>query len=197
MFHERSHSYFYGDIKIPSVSDLVNFALGSGYEDVPQYILDQAAEHGTRVHEAIEDYLTKGETESLPLIAELSLEEFKKLEKKHGLEVISIEEIVHYQGRYAGRFDLLALMDGIMILLDNKTTAQMDEERVRWQLSYYRMAWQELNKDQKIEKIGCIWLPKEKEGILIQLKPITKKELLDNLKRYEREKKQTIERLPF
>lgn len=197
IFHDPSHTYFVEGRKIPSVSELVDYALGYGYDGVPDYILEKAAQHGTRVHDAIERYLQKKENDGLPLVAEWSLEEYKELEKLYGIKPIAIEELVHFDGRYAGRYDLLAYVNRKRTLIDHKTVAELDKERLRWQLGYYKLARENMYPEEKIDAVAGIWLPKEKKGVYVKIRQVAKAKLLENLERYESEKEQALQSLPF
>ena len=65
-FLEKTHTYLNDDgIIIPSVTQLISWKFGSGYEDVPKKILEAKAAYGTRIHALIEEYCkTAGGQES-------------------------------------------------------------------------------------------------------------------------------------
>ena len=93
-------------IIIPSVSKLINFELGNEYASVPPEVLQKAADYGTRIHKAIQDYEELAMDE-IPLnfledINELRvLQLYIRLKKQCGFIVNSMEQIIDYQERYA------------------------------------------------------------------------------------------------
>ena len=61
IFLEKSHTYLNDDgIIIPSVTQLISWKFGSGYEDVPKEVLQAKASYGTRIHALVEEYCKKG-----------------------------------------------------------------------------------------------------------------------------------------
>jgi hypothetical protein len=64
-------------------------------------------------------------------------------------------------------------------LLDRKTTAELDEEYLSWQLSYYELA-----KGKRYKKLYVEWLPKKGLGEDVEIKRKSKKELLEVLEKY-------------
>ncbi len=184
-FISEGHLYLYCGMIIPSVSDILAFIFPNKYKDVPDYILQNKAEYGSLVHELVEQ-LENGKTiEELKqdyefnYIVEASLEQHLRLKKEYEIETISQEEMVCYKGLYAGRYDSEAMVKRELSLVDRKTTAELDEEYLSWQLSYYELA-----KGKRYKKLYAEWLPKKNLGKLVEIERKPKKELLRVLKEY-------------
>lgn len=187
-FIEQEHLYLYNGMIIPSVSEILRFIFPNKYKDIPIEILQNKAEYGTKVHEIVETLekeqmfdivVLKQEIEGINYIVESSINQYLKLKKEYEIEMIEQEQMVHYKNLYAGRFDMVAKIKNEKSLCDIKTTAELDEEYLSWQLSFYELA-----KGQKYEKFYAIWLPKKGLGKIVEIKKKTKKELLDKLKEY-------------
>ena len=187
-FIEEGHLYLYEGVIIPSVSDILRFIFPNKYENIPFQILKEKSIFGTKVHEIVEILekeqmfdivVLKQEIEGINYIVESSIEQYLKLKKEYEIEMLEQEQMVVYKNQYAGRFDMVARIKGEKSLCDIKTTAELDEEYLSWQLSFYQLA-----KGQKYEKFYAIWLPKKELGQLVEIKRKTKKELLDKLKEY-------------
>jgi hypothetical protein len=170
-FISEGHLYLYCGMIIPSVSDILKFIFPNKYKDVPDYILQNKAEYGSLVHELVEQ-LENGKTiEELKqdyefnYIVEASLEQHLRLKKEYEIETISQEETVCYKGLYAGRYDSEAMIKRELSLIDRKTTAELDEEYLSWQLSYYELA-----KGKRYKKLYVEWLPKKGLGKLVEIK---------------------------
>lgn len=193
-FLEESHTYInsYG-IVIPSVSTLIKFKYPELYKDIPKHILQNAATYGSKLHSLIEK-MGKGETNIFEINEmninpniKTSCEEAIRIFREYNLHIKSQEQIVNFEERYAGTYDILTTVD---FLIDIKTTAQVHYEQLEWQLGLYYLAL-------GIEKeIGyCLWLPKGKCGDLIVIHPHTNKECLELLEEYE--KTQDLKDLDF
>ena len=57
-FKEDTHSYFLGDLPIPSVSEIIRPIYQKVYGNINENTLNMASERGTRIHRAIE-FLSK------------------------------------------------------------------------------------------------------------------------------------------
>ena len=185
-FVEEGHLYLYNGVIIPSVSEILGFIFPDKYKDVPEWILNNKAEYGSLVHKLTEE-LDNGKTiEELKqeyqfnYIIEASLEQHLKINKEWEIETITQEQRVCYEGLYGGTYDKEANVNGELSLIDKKTTADLDEEYLSWQLSYYELA-----KGKKYKKLYAEWLPKKNLGKLVEIKRKTKKELLSKLEEFQ------------
>ena len=138
-FLEREHLYLVNGVITPSVSEILKFIFPEKYKGVPTNILNAKADYGSVVHEAIEKIENDEELPKLDYIQEASIKQYFKLKEKYNIAVLEQEKMVNYQGRYAGRFDMIANINGLTSLCDIKTTATLDKEYLSWQLSFYEL----------------------------------------------------------
>lgn len=175
-FLENEHIYLINGVITPSVSQLLKALFPDTYKNVPKYILERAREHGTAVHEAIEIY-EQGIEFNDELKVGLAVLDYEYIKNENNIEVLEQEQMIHYKNIYAGRYDMLATVNGKRSLIDIKTTYNVDKEYLSWQLGLYNYALKE-----KAEKFYCIWLPKRKSGELIEIKIKSDKEIKEFLK---------------
>lgn len=168
-FIEDEHIYLINGIETPSVTQLLTRLFPTKYSNIPKHILKEAAEYGTRIHKAIENY-EKGIEQGLTIMEEVAIEEYKTIKQRHKLKALKTEQIVNFGKVYAGTYDILAKREKLKILIDTKTTAELDKEYLSWQLSLYNYAMR--HKD-KASELWCLWLPKKgaAEFVQIELKP--------------------------
>lgn len=184
-FIEKSHRYLYEGVLVPvSVTQLVSWKLGTGYEGVPEEVLKRKAEYGTRIHSLIEDYLTKGEYSASSSYEIATMEAFKDLQRKLP-KVKACEEIVCFEGRLAGKVDII-FQDGS--IGDIKTYANVDEhalEKLKWQISLYLFC-KYGKKMNRRKKNYLIHLPKSMKYSLTKIEGIyTYSKCLKLLEEYE------------
>lgn len=178
---EEGHLYLNSKgIIIPSVSQLINFQLGNEYKDVPHWILKKAADYGTKIHAMIQEYEKNPEIDLTPYDMDdwRVLMDYDRLKKQVGWVVNSMEQIVDYQERYAGRYDMFCC-DGYMY--DIKTTSKLMIDHLEIQLGLYYLA---LGLEE--DKGYCIWLPKNDLVQRVEIKPWTNAQCIDLLERYEK-----------
>lgn len=191
-FLEEPHIYLVDGIITASVSEILHFIFPEKYKNVSSYILNKKAQYGTTIHQSVEMLENNLKTMSieeafnvtvqaldLNYIQEVSLHQYLKLKDKYQIEVIEQEQMIHFKNYYAGRFDMIARIKNDLCLCDIKTTAELDEEYLSWQLSYYEMAV-----GKKFDKLYAIWLPKKDIGQVVEIKRKTKKELMKKLKEF-------------
>lgn len=182
-FLEDTHTYLANGVIIPSVSDLIRFKFPDAYKGVPEKILRKKADYGTKVHQTIESFvrgdITMKEIQKKRIDPDIKIavEQFEVIRKMWCFQIKSMEQIVSYKGKYAGTYDILTLDDYIV---DLKTTSEMHEEWLRWQISLYYLA-----SGIKQDFGYCIWLPKGKVGKCIEIKCLPEEELKQTLKDYE------------
>lgn len=175
-FIEEGHIYLKDGIIVPSVSEILHHIFPDKYKGIPNWVMEKKAEYGTKVHYSIECLELGKELPKLNIFQELSLKEYLEIKKINKIEVLEQETIVSYEYEYAGRLDMIAMVDGKFSLIDIKTTAVLDRESLSWQLSLYELAY-----GKKFSSLYCLWLPKGKIGKLVKIERKTKKEILKKL----------------
>lgn len=171
-YFDDIHRYLVNGVIVPSVSEILSKIFPDKYKNVPIETLQKKATYGTIIHNYIEQYEKGVITIKLDYIQEASFNQYLRLKDKYNIKVLEQEKIVNYKDIYAGRFDMLADIDGNTCLCDIKTTASLDKEYLSWQLSLYEYAY-----GKRFDKLYAIWLPKKDLGRLVEIKRINKKEI--------------------
>lgn len=181
---EDGHIYLVNGVIVPSVTQLVSYALGGNtYSNIPKRILDAKAQYGTEVHQLIQDYEEKKITleevnaKRIDPNQKSALNQYVKLKSKYLIYPKNQEVIVNYKDKMAGRYDMLDCDD---YLWDIKTTQKVHTDALEWQLGLYYLA---LGKPKDIGY--CIWLPKSDVGQVIQITPKSFKECEEMIEQYE------------
>ena len=137
---DESHTYLIDGVQVPSVTQILKVKFAKKYKFVKPAVLNRAAEEGTKVHKAIEDYCKTGKDDGSD-----ELRNFKFLQRSYGFKVLGNEiPVILFRGSKpiaAGRFDLLLEKDGQKGIADIKRTSVLDKEYLFYQLNLYRMAY--------------------------------------------------------
>ena len=119
------------------------------------------------------------QAKELTYIQEASLRQYLKLKNRYNIDVLEQEMMIQFEKKYAGRFDMIANVKGYLSLCDIKTTAELDEEYLSWQLSYYELAM-----GKTFEKLYAIWLPKKGIGQIVEIKRKPREVLIKKLNEF-------------
>ena len=159
-FDAEAHRYFLNGNELSGITKLLHkHIFPDQYKDIPQWVLDRAAERGTMVHESIA-LLDAGFTpaESTP-----ELDSYKRIKADNGLKTIANEYIVTDCEHFASGIDLVFTNGGKNIILaDIKTTSVLNKDYVAWQLSIYAYLFELQNPDLKVSKLYALWLRGDK-----------------------------------
>ena len=160
VFTPEDHRYFLNGKELSGITRLVKSQLFKDkYKDIPQFVLDRAAERGTMVHESIE--LLDGGFAPAELTPEL--ENYKRIKAENGLSTVANEYIVTDGEHFASGIDLvLSDKEDNLILADIKTTSVLDKEYVMWQLSIYAYFFEVQNPGLKVGRLYALWLRGDK-----------------------------------
>lgn len=165
-FEPNSHTYWYGDETVMSVTQILKMVFPMKYRGVPAEYLERAAERGNIIHGLIEDYAIN-QTDDARFNMLLEGINYDLIERQKDIVVTSCEEMLLYMdgGRplYAGTYDLMGTMENQTCIIDIKTTSKLDDDYLRWQLSMYAMAYKQMY-GKPIERLGAIWYPKNGTG---------------------------------
>jgi hypothetical protein len=134
-FIEESHTYIYEGVIIPSVSEVMNPMSEKKYANISRARLDNAAQRGTRVHKAVEDYEKTG-VHTTDKEIQPYLMAYRIAKKLHKFEVFDNEKRLT-NGKYAGTLDMIAKLDGKLIIIDLKATSVINHELLEVQLAAY------------------------------------------------------------
>ena len=178
LFNHEEHRYFLNGKELHGITSILKKQLFKDkYKDIPQFVLDKAAERGTMIHESIELYDAGFE----PAVSSPELNNYKLIKNAHELITIANEYIVTDGSNFASGIDLvLGDKEDNIILADIKTTSVLDKEYTQWQLSIYAYLFELQNPELKVSQIYAIWLRDEKcEFVeLDRVTPAVVKELL-------------------
>lgn len=139
-FEDFGHVYMLNGTRLPSTTQIMKPLTNEVYGAIDENVLRAAADRGTTVHEGFELYLEYG-AEDLPLDYKGYLDGFKKFLADYKVKAIATEQrFYHKIFRYAGTADLIAEIKGETILIDYKTTAQLQKKLTTVQLAAYKNA---------------------------------------------------------
>ena len=137
-YFDESHTYLVDGVIVPSVTQLLSRKFGHKYDNIAPDVLQQAADRGTRIHEAVEKYCKGLPYEDCP-----ELRDFIFLKEYYKFEAVENElpVIVDIGGQtFAGRLDMIiSYDDNEMAVADIKTTSTLDKEYLGHQLNLYRI----------------------------------------------------------
>lgn len=158
-FNQEEHMYSLNGMTLKGITGMIKSQLFPDmYKDIPQYILDKAAERGTMVHESIELFDAGFE----PKVTIPELESYKRIKRENELTTLANEYIVTDREHFASAIDLVLCKGDDIILTDIKTTYSLDKEYVRWQLSIYAYLFELQNPELKVSKLYALWLRDDK-----------------------------------
>ena len=155
IFNQEAHTYTLNGVQLQGITGMIERQLfPKKYENVPQFILDRAAERGSFVHEVCELVDDLGVSH-----ASLEAKNYQKLKEENNLLYEVSEYLVSDNEHFASCIDKVYRESEIEFSLgDIKTTYKLDNEYVRWQLSIYAYLFELQNPWAKVKRIFAIWL---------------------------------------
>lgn len=176
-FNSVLHEYTLNKQKLQGITKVIHERLfPNEYKDVPEAILNKAAERGSRIHNAIELFERCGmPTDNCPEL-DSYLEEREKDGQDFLLNHRESEYIVTDSEQYASAIDMVYQSSKGFILADIKTTYKLNIEYVSWQLSVYAYLFKLVNPTRKIAGLYAIWLRGDKSKV-VQVQQHTEEEV--------------------
>lgn len=163
LFMPDEHRYFLEGKELQGITGVIHkHIFPDMYKNIPQFVLNKAAERGSQVHQRIE-MLDAG---FYPQKLSPELRNYILTKKENNLTTIANEYIVSDNENFASAIDLVFERDGEVILADIKTTSVLNKEYVRWQLSIYAYFFELLNPNLKVSKLYALWLRDEKSAFV-------------------------------
>lgn len=163
LFMPDEHRYFLEGKELEGITGVIHkHIFPDMYKNIPQFVLNKAAERGSQVHQRIE-MLDAG---FIPHKLSPELRNYILTKKENNLTVIANEYIVSDNEHFASAIDLVFEQDGKVILADIKTTSVLNKEYVRWQLSIYAYFFELLNPNLKVSKLYALWLRDEQSAFV-------------------------------
>ena len=143
-FEEDRHIYKLNEVQIPSVTTIMRPLSNELYRNIDEDVLNKAADRGTAVHNAIENYYKFGIADIEPKY-EGYFRAFMSWYQSVNPEVIASEcRLYHKFLLYAGTADMLVVIGGKVILVDFKTSASVNKMLTGVQLEAYSKACESL-----------------------------------------------------
>ncbi len=181
VFEPIEHKYFVNGKMVPSISQICKMENPELYSGIDQAMLNRAAAKGVNLHEEIENYELHGE-----MGYTTEFHNYLKVKKHYGFKKELTERmvIIEIDGKIvcAGRFDLLATMNGENLLIDFKRTSQIHQRYVTLQLNLYRLGLMQ-SYGINIHKLMLIRL--RYDAIEIMDLPVQEQETINTLKKYK------------
>ncbi len=158
-FLEDGHKYFLELDELTGVTTILHKVLfPNKYSGIDEETLRKAAQRGTDIHEAIQDYeldRKAREHEFLYDCEQCLVEWLKKAPKR---TTIRDEYLVSNDIDIASKVDLVQVdKDNRITLADIKTTTTFDAEYLSWQLSMYAYMFERMNKTLKVNRLVAYW----------------------------------------
>lgn len=158
-FDDATHTYRLNGHIIPSVSVVMAPLSKAKYFQINNQTLEKAANKGTAVHNAIENWI-KFEIEDISPEHIGYFEAFRKWWDKFNPTVVGSEvRICHLLMRYGGTADLIAYIDNELTLIDYKSTYTISDMTCGVQLEAYAQALK--NMDIQIQRKKILHLKKD------------------------------------
>lgn len=137
-YFDDTHTYLYDGLILPSVTQILGVKYRNDYASVPPAVLNNAAQRGTEVHKAIENFNVSDYDDGSEAVRN-----FKFLQKQYGFEVLDSElPLVIFKDDFpiaCGRLDMTMLIDGQIGIADIKTVSALNKEKIAYQLNLYRI----------------------------------------------------------
>ena len=155
VFDGEHHTYHLNGNQLSGVTPIIAWLFPDTYKGIPQSVLDEAAKHGTTVHNLCEL------CDSLGVADEPLIIEYKQMIADAGLQVACSEYLVSDERYVASAID--KVLDDCS-LADIKTTSKLHVANVQLQLSIYAYLFELMNKGKQVPHLYAIWLPKPQYG---------------------------------
>lgn len=141
-FKEDTHTYTVNGFVVPSVTQIMKPLSLTYYEGVDERTLNEAAQRGTKVHEAAELYILYGVEDIEPELRGYFDGLKKWIDEVKPIPVQTECRIYHKILNYAGTADLPCYIGDDLTLVDFKTTASVAQVLTRVQLEAYKKAFE-------------------------------------------------------
>nr|DAL31294.1 MAG TPA_asm: Mitochondrial genome maintenance exonuclease 1, DNA complex, DNA exonuclease [Caudoviricetes sp.] len=141
---ERTHTYLVNGVVVPSVTQFIKKHSVDKYKYVAPQLLDRSCQYGNSVHKEIEEF----EKYKIDIPTSKELSNYKFLKKvfmfkslENEIPIIIYDE--HGRPLMAGRIDMIVEKNGMLGIVDIKTTSTLDKEYLAKQLSLYKLGYQQ------------------------------------------------------
>lgn len=137
VFEENKHIYKLNGSILPSVTTLMRSLSNEVYGQIDEEILKNAAERGTAIHNAVQNFIDFG-IEDIPEKYKGYFDAFLAFWRDYRPVPVATEmKMYHKTLRYAGTIDFLCLIDGELYLIDFKSSSKIEKLLTAVQLEGY------------------------------------------------------------
>lgn len=136
-FEDKRHIYTLGGQILPSVTTVMKPLDEALYRGIDESVMQMAAERGTAIHNAAENFALYGIEDIEPRYAGYFEAFLKFWEEKYPEPLATESRVYHKFLRYAGTADLPCVIDGKKVLIDYKTSATVNRMLTGVQLEAY------------------------------------------------------------
>ena len=182
-FDAETHTYIFEGLILPSITQILKVRFGNKYDGIRADVLERAADRGTAIHKAIENFVTEGLDDKSD-----EVRGYKFLADRYHFTALESEipVVLHLAGEpiAAGRLDLILKFVQAVAVADIKTTSTLDKEYLAYQLNLYRIAYQQTY-NKAINELYGIHLRGDKRK-LVQI-PINEQRAWELVKEYRKE----------
>lgn len=138
---------------------LKRYGISPNYSAIPDSVMDNASERGSRIHKEISDYINFGTCET----------EAQKEYAKLGLDSIASEYLVSDNENFATSIDVVL---GDCSLVDIKTTHMLHVNYLSWQLSINAYLFELQNPELKVPKLYGAYYKKDGTFSVVEVQRI-------------------------
>lgn len=173
-FDELAHTYTTAEGKqLSGITWIIEkYITPDKYAGTPERVLDAAAERGHLIHSQVQMIC-----EGFPIAAPApEVSDF--FDKMIGTEFIAAEYLVSDLQHFASAVDII---DSELNLYDIKTTAKLDTDYLRWQLSIYAYLFERQNPELKVNELRAVWLRDAKCKRIVKVERIADELVADLL----------------
>lgn len=140
-FEEKRHIYTINGQILPSVTTVMRPLDNEVYRGIDEDVMRMAADRGTAIHNAVENYVIYG-IEDIEPKHRGYFDAFLRFWDENNPEPLATESrLYHKILRYAGTADLPCVIGGKRVLIDYKTSAAVNKMLTGVQLEAYAKAY--------------------------------------------------------
>lgn len=165
IFDEDNHTYTLDDQTLSGITPIVSWMFPDTYQDIPQEVLDAAAERGHAIHQSIQ---ISDDFGFVPDDAPAEVTAYNDICKRNELLSLANEYLVSDNKSVASSIDVVfrkeEYPERVVDIADIKCTSKIHYDNVRLQLSIYAMLLEGMNRWTKVRRLLCVWLPKSQYG---------------------------------
>ncbi len=162
---EGLHKYLFGLEELTGVTTILKQVIyRDKYTGIDEAVLRNAADRGTAIHEAVQaclmgvDYELDPDLQPYELDARVAWDAWIKNPACAGLVAEAVEYLVSDCKEVATKIDVvLPSGENMVDLSDIKTTYQLDEDYLSWQLSIGKYFFEKQNPNLKVNRLLAFW----------------------------------------